>query len=80
MSPTTPSDKDTGARLALASKYVDHTFGNLVLTLELAFKDKDNLHDPDAGWSGARTSSWEGRRSRRCRPYFPICSGRRFWP
>ena len=50
-----PSDKDTKVNLALASKYVGHTFGCLALTLELPFKDNANLPDPETGWSGARS-------------------------
>ena len=50
-----PSDKETKVNLALASKYVGHTFGCLALTLELPFKDNANLPDPETGWSGARS-------------------------
>ena len=49
------SDKDTKVNLALASKYVGHTYGCLALTLELPFKDNANLPDPETGWSGARS-------------------------
>src|SRR5450755_2813928 len=49
------SDKDTKVNLALASKYVGHTYGCLALTLELPFKDNANFPDPETGWSGARS-------------------------
>ncbi len=49
------SDKDTKVNLALASKYVGHTYGCLALTLELPFKDNANLPDSETGWSGARS-------------------------
>src|ERR1700682_1283953 len=48
-----PSDKVTKVNLALASKYVGHTFGCLALTLEVPFKDNANFPAPEAGWSGA---------------------------
>ena len=50
-----PSDKDTKVNLALASKYVGHTFGALALTLEMPFKDNADLPDPDVGWNGERS-------------------------
>src|SRR2546423_9765608 len=55
-----PSDKETKVNLALASKYVGHTFGCLALTLELPFKDNANLPDPETGWSGARSIEMGG--------------------
>ncbi|QRX82325.1 M14-type cytosolic carboxypeptidase [Glaciimonas sp. PAMC28666] len=42
--------------LALASKYVGHTFKCLSLTLELPFKDNANLPDVINGWNGARSA------------------------
>lgn len=50
-----PSDKDTKANLALASKYVGHTFSCLALTLELPFKDNADLPDAAVGWNGPRS-------------------------
>jgi murein tripeptide amidase MpaA len=50
-----PSDKATKANLALASKYVGHTFGCLALTLEMPFKDNADLPDATVGWSGERS-------------------------
>jgi murein tripeptide amidase MpaA len=43
--------------LKLASKYVGHTFGCLSVTLEMPFKDNDNLPDSRMGWSGARSAA-----------------------
>jgi murein tripeptide amidase MpaA len=55
-----PSDKDTKANLALASKYVGHSFGCLALTLEMPFKDNADLPDPSLGWSGERSKRLGG--------------------
>jgi murein tripeptide amidase MpaA len=55
-----PSDKDTKANLALASKYVGHTFGCLALTLELPFKDNADLPDATVGWNGERSKRLGG--------------------
>ncbi|WP_394780644.1 M14-type cytosolic carboxypeptidase [Undibacterium sp.] len=41
--------------LKLASKYVGHHFKCVSLTLELPFKDNDNLPDAEVGWDGARS-------------------------
>ena len=41
--------------LKLASKYIGHTFKCVSLTLELPFKDNDNLPDAEVGWNGARS-------------------------
>lgn len=43
--------------LALASKYVGHTFGCVSLTLEMPFKDNAALPDPGVGWNGARSAA-----------------------
>jgi murein tripeptide amidase MpaA len=50
-----PANKDTKVNLALASKYVGHTFGCLALTLEMPFKDNANQPDTHTGWNGARS-------------------------
>jgi murein tripeptide amidase MpaA len=42
--------------LKLASKYIGHTFKCVSLTLEMPFKDNDNLPDPEVGWNGARSA------------------------
>lgn len=41
--------------LKLASKYIGHTYKCVSLTLELPFKDNDNLPDVEVGWDGARS-------------------------
>lgn len=41
--------------LTLASKYVGHSFGCVSLTLEMPFKDNDNLPDETCGWSSQRS-------------------------
>jgi len=41
--------------LKLASKYIGHSFKCISLTLELPFKDNDNLPDAEVGWDGARS-------------------------
>lgn len=43
------------ADLRLATNYVGQTFGCLAYTLELPFKDNDNLPDDDFGWNGQRS-------------------------
>lgn len=43
--------------LKLASKYIGHTFGCLSLTLEMPFKDNDNLPDERVGWNGERSAA-----------------------
>ncbi len=50
-----PSDKYTADALKLASKWVGQAFGCLSLTLEMPFKDNDNLPDADHGWSAERS-------------------------
>ena len=37
------------------SKWVGQAFGCLSLTLEMPFKDNDNLPDAKTGWDGARS-------------------------
>jgi murein tripeptide amidase MpaA len=49
------ADKYRDELLALASKYVAHTFGCLSLTLEMPFKDNADAPDPRTGWSAARS-------------------------
>ena len=48
-------DRFSDEMLTLASKYVGHTFGCVSLTLEMPFKDNNNLPDPMHGWSAARS-------------------------
>lgn len=43
------------ADLSLATHYVGNTFGCLAYTLEMPFKDNDNLPDDDFGWNGQRS-------------------------
>lgn len=43
------------ANLTLATNYVGNTFGCLAYTLEMPFKDNDNLPDDDFGWNGQRS-------------------------
>ena len=42
--------------LKLASKFIGHTYQCVSLTLELPFKDNDNLPDAEVGWNGARSA------------------------
>lgn len=42
--------------LALASKYIGHTYKCLSLTLEMPFKDNARSPDPRVGWNGARSA------------------------
>ena len=42
--------------LALASKYIGHTYKCLSLTLEMPFKDNARSPDPRGGWNGARSA------------------------
>ena len=48
-------DRFSDEMLTLASKYVGHTFGCVSLTLEMPFKDHNNLPEPIYGWSPARS-------------------------
>jgi murein tripeptide amidase MpaA len=50
-----PANKDTKVNLALASKWVGHTFGAMALTLEMPFKDNANMPDARTGWNGRRS-------------------------
>lgn len=43
------------ANLSLATNYVGNTFCCLAYTLEMPFKDNDNLPDDDFGWNGQRS-------------------------
>ncbi|MDO4434468.1 MAG: M14-type cytosolic carboxypeptidase [Alysiella sp.] len=43
------------ANLSLATNYVGNTFRCLAYTLEMPFKDNDNLPDDDFGWNGQRS-------------------------
>ncbi|NOT17560.1 MAG: carboxypeptidase family protein [Sulfuriferula sp.] len=48
-------DRFSDEMLTLASKYVGHTFGCVSLTLEMPFKDHNNLPEPIYGWSPVRS-------------------------
>jgi murein tripeptide amidase MpaA len=50
-----PATKDTKVNIALASKWVGHTFGGMALTLEMPFKDNADAPDPVTGWNGQRS-------------------------
>ncbi|MDK4544171.1 M14-type cytosolic carboxypeptidase [Kingella kingae] len=43
------------ANLSMATAYVSNTFGCLAYTLEMPFKDNNNLPDDDFGWNGQRS-------------------------
>ena len=43
------------ANMTLATNYVGNTFNCLAYTLEMPFKDNDNLPDDDFGWNGQRS-------------------------
>lgn len=43
------------ANLSLATNYVGNTFKCLAYTLEMPFKDNNNLPDDDFGWNGQRS-------------------------
>lgn len=48
-------DEPGKANLTVASNWVAETFGCLSNTLEMPFKDNDNMPDPMAGWSPERS-------------------------
>ena len=48
-------DQPGQANLNMATAYVGNTFGCLAYTLEMPFKDNDNLPDDDFGWNGQRS-------------------------
>lgn len=48
-------DEAGQADLSLATNYVGNTFHCLAYTLEMPFKDNDNLPDDDFGWNGQRS-------------------------
>lgn len=50
-------DKDApgAANLAMATAWVGNQFNCLAYTLEMPFKDNDNLPDDDYGWNGQRS-------------------------
>ena len=49
-----PKDKPGKADLSIASNYIANEFGIFSTTLEMPFKDNDDLPDPDQGWSPER--------------------------
>ena len=50
-----PKDAVGQANLNMATTYVGNTFNCLAYTLEMPFKDNDNLPDDDFGWNGQRS-------------------------
>ncbi len=48
-------DEPDQADLRLATNWVGHRFGCLAYTLEMPFKDNNNLPDDDFGWNGQRS-------------------------
>lgn len=50
-----PIDHFGDANMTLATNYVGDTFNCLAYTLEMPFKDNDNLPDDDFGWNGQRS-------------------------
>jgi len=50
-----PKDAAGQANLNMATTYVGNTFNCLAYTLEMPFKDNDNLPDDDFGWNGQRS-------------------------
>ncbi|MFV8783342.1 M14-type cytosolic carboxypeptidase [Microbulbifer sp. SA54] len=49
-----PLDKPGEANMTVGTNWCGHQFRTLALTLEMPFKDNDNLPDPVEGWSPAR--------------------------
>ncbi|WP_428818418.1 M14 family metallopeptidase [Microbulbifer sp. MCCC 1A16149] len=52
-----PLDKPGEANMTVGTNWCGHQFRTLALTLEMPFKDNDNLPDPIEGWSPARCRS-----------------------
>lgn len=50
-----PKDEPGQANLTLAANYVGNTFNCLSYTLEMPFKDNNNMPDDDFGWNGQRS-------------------------
>ncbi|QEY23213.1 M14 family metallopeptidase [Neisseria animalis] len=50
-----PKDEPGKADLRLATNWVGERFGCLAYTLEMPFKDNNNLPDDDFGWNGQRS-------------------------
>ncbi|MDO4640746.1 MAG: M14-type cytosolic carboxypeptidase [Neisseria sp.] len=50
-----PKDEPGQANMTLATNYVGETFHCLAYTLEMPFKDNNNLPDDDFGWNGQRS-------------------------
>ncbi|MFB0873071.1 MULTISPECIES: M14-type cytosolic carboxypeptidase [unclassified Sphingobium] len=50
--PTTPAGK---ANLSMSTNQIAERFGAVAMTLEMPFKDNDDLPDADYGWSPARS-------------------------
>ncbi|MBP6346287.1 M14-type cytosolic carboxypeptidase [Neisseriaceae bacterium CLB008] len=50
-----PKDAPGQANMTVGTNYVGHTFNCLAYTLEMPFKDNNNLPDDDFGWNGQRS-------------------------
>ena len=50
-----PKDEPGQANLTLAANYVGNMFNCLSYTLEMPFKDNNNMPDDDFGWNGQRS-------------------------
>ena len=48
-------DEPGAANLSMATAWVGNQFQCLAYTLEMPFKDNDNLPDDDTGWNGQRS-------------------------
>lgn len=50
-----PKDEPGKGNLSMASSWVGEQFGGLAVTLEMPFKDNDNLPNAETGWSPERS-------------------------
>ena len=50
-----PKDAAGQANLDMATAYIGNTFQCLAYTLEMPFKDNNNIPDDDFGWNGQRS-------------------------
>ncbi|RBB93887.1 hypothetical protein C3E97_032680, partial [Pseudomonas sp. MWU12-2115] len=50
-----PRNEPGKANMGIATNWVCEQFGCLAFTLEMPFKDNNNLPDDDFGWSGQRS-------------------------
>lgn len=65
-------DRFSDEMLTLASKYVGHTFGCVSLTLEMPFKDHNDMPEPIYGWSPIRSQQLGAAL---CTPILAHCLG-----